>query len=350
MGNQEEAVGIPGPGSFFRGLPWIIAMFPLSILSFLLWERLFSLWMPVNYAQMSSVGMGTLGAMFISWLPSFNYWPFGGIQNNAVRGTLATLFGLFLCVVFWWLLGGFFKVDLAKWAFPIIATAWFFEAATRFVGGGSHLPGIPEPRFSVLNITIVVGFTVLALVTVYWVPPFWFQYVQTLMVTGGLAYMLRRVKQPGFSFIGWTIIAIQTWVTIKIAGWLGLWSFPEVGAGWLWNIGMPSLDYQVFFGFACGLNFTVLFMTQCWPYCRIRMPWGYWIALSAVLAWSIIISAIAISIFKGLYPPETASWQCSILSWQTVLWGWVGVYSFGIGAGPYLWKGQKTPGAWDDVD
>ncbi len=343
---------IPNAGSLIRGLPWAIGVFVFSFITWMFWEKFFQNFMSPSYAQMSSVGMGTLGAWTISMHPVFGYWPFGGISSRWVKGILSALFCFLVTAVFFILLGSVFQVNLQTWAFPIIGTVWFFTAALMFVGGNAHMQSIKEPRATTLNIFIIIGATLLVLATITWVPPFWFQYVQTLMVTGGLAYMLRGMKQPGVSFFGWAIAIGLTWITVVVAAALGHWELKAAGSpGWLWNIGQPSLEYQIFFAYACGFNFTFFAITKCWPFSRIRQPWGFWLALFSMLTWSLILTAITVSLFNSYYPDKAAAmWQASIFSWQTVVWGWVWVYSFGAGSQPYLWKGQKTPGTWDDVE
>jgi hypothetical protein len=43
-----------------------------------------------------------------------------------------------------------------------------------------------------------------------WIPPFWFGFVQTLLVTGGFAYMLRGTKQSSKSIYAWSVLTLLT--------------------------------------------------------------------------------------------------------------------------------------------
>jgi hypothetical protein len=235
------------------------------------------------------------------------------------------------------------------WSFPIIGTVWWFIAATSFVGEDAHVAQIDPGRRTALNALLWIAGTWLIIRTFVWIPPFWFGFVQTLLVTGGFAYLLRRVTQPAKSLYAWAVLAFLTAVAILVSTAFDVWdTTAQVGP---WAIGGPTPQWGIFFGLWCGLNYGVLACIQCWPFSRIRQPWGTITAVLAVIAWCIVIGRIALAIFDGVEATHDAALlETQVWAWHTVFWGFCFALLYGIGSSPYVWVGQRTPGTWDDVD
>lgn len=338
----EQHAKVPEVESFIKGLPWVIMILIFGFLSWLVWEDFFTLFMNSTWAQYASLGMGPQGALAITYLAMGGNRPFHKLQNKWIRGICLTVLALVITALFWLIVGGLFKINLEVWAFPIIATSWFFAALTSFIGADAHLQGESDIRRTVLNILIMVAGTLLVLRTIVWIPPFWFGLVEAIIVTGGFSYCFRGLKQPLFSFLSWSLLILLTFVLISLAIWLGFWNLaPGTGNNWLWNIGSPSGAFGVWFALTGGFNFALLACTQCWPFSRIRQPWATPIAVVSVFALNALIAGGIIGAMRSMMPPGTADWQAAIMAWQTVVWGWAWVYFFGIGQQPYLWAGQK---------
>ena len=239
----------------------------------------------------------------------------------------------------------------ASWSFPIIGNAWLILAATSFVGGDTHLKDIPPVRRMFLNLIIATGGTIVLMRTIVLFPTYWFTFLQATIVTGGLGYLFRRVKQPTFSALSWSLLMALMWLGLVCASLCGHFALESTPPSyWLWNLGNGSAAFGLFFALTCGLNFSVFACTQCWPFCRIRQPWGTPVALLCMLGWCFVLTLILMPLFRTLVAGDEALWQAQIMAWHTVFWGFAWVYCFGVGQTPYLWAGQKTPGVWDDVE
>lgn len=306
--------------------------------------------MPLPSAQFASIGVGTIGAYVLCLMALAENWPLAGISNRWQRGIAMIVLAKAVATLFFIVLAAGFKVDLTLWAFPIIANAWLILAATSFIGGDAHLQQIPPVRRMFLNLIISVGLTIVLMRTIVLFPAYWFTFLQALIVTGGLGYFFRRVRHPTFSVLCWSLLMALMFVLLVVASWCGHFNLNgKPSEYWLWNLGDGSPAFTLFFACTCGLNFSVFACTQCWPFCRIRRPWGTPVALLAMLTWCLVLTWILIPVFQKLVPGEGALWEATIMVWHTVFWGFAWVYCFGVGQTPWRWVGQKTPGTWDDV-
>ncbi|MCQ2559378.1 MAG: hypothetical protein MJ157_01495 [Clostridia bacterium] len=385
MSQQEQTVGIPTFNYFLKGLPWVIAILVFSVLSYIVYppmfRAIFGCFMSdpaaiSREAAYAALAMGPQVALQITLFALANNWPCQNIENRWARGIALTVLSIVIQIIFWTLVP-WFGVNLETWAFPIIATSWFFIALTSFVGGDAHMPDTPPVRRMIINVLIMTAGTVMVLNTIKWIPPFWFGLLEITLVTGGASYYFRRLKQPMFSGATWAFLFFFMWVLLHICNYIytaqtGDAAFQSFGdtnanADWLWDVngfgGWGVAGYGGIFGgwFALtgGFNFSVMTLIHCWPFCLIRQPWGTPVA---IVVWFFILYWVAkllMAITMGLPSSDPASdvqgydymwFNGQVLAWQTVAWGWAWVYSFGQGLDPYLWKGQKTPGTWDDVD
>lgn len=345
-----NTVPVPDARAFFKGLPWIFLLFILAFVSWKFWTPFLALFMPLASAQFASIGVSTMGAYVVVLIALAGNWPLAGIGNPWLRGIAMIVVAKVLAALGFIVLAAGFQVDLTAWAFPIIANSWLILAATSFVGGDAHLQHIPPLRRMLLNLIISVGFTLVLMRTIVIFPAYWFGFLQAIIITGGLSYFFRNIKQPTFSILSWALLMALMFALLVAASWCG--SFDLNGKPseyWLWNLGEGSPAFNLFFALTCGLNFSIFACTQCWPFCRIRQPWGTPVALFSMLGWCLALTWLLTAIFRKLVPGEEALWEVQIMAWHTVFWGFSWVYCFGVGQTPYRWTGQKTPGTWDDM-
>jgi hypothetical protein len=330
------------------GVPWVVGIFVGATVSYILLRLIFTT-VNVGPYPLMSIGTMLIGAAIATAFALAGYWPLHNVANARVRATALLLISLVLAFAWWTIFSGLLKFNMVAFAFPIIATFWWFIAATSFVGEEAHVANLPASRRTLLNLIIWVGGTWLVLRTIAWIPPFWFGLVQTLLVTGGFAYLLRGVKQPAKSVYSWAVLAFLTAIAIALSLAFGIWdSKASLGP---WAIGGPTAGWGIFFGLWCGLNYGVLALIQCWPFSLIRQPWGSAIAVVTVTAWCAVLAWVAATVFSLFYSDRaTALLEAQVWAWHTVFWGFCFALLFGIGSAPYLWAGQKTPGSWEDVD
>lgn len=365
----QQEVRVPDFSHFLRGLPWVIAILVFSVLSYLafppFFESIFKLFMDPNSvnirleAQYAALAMGPQVALQITLFALANNWPFEKVENRWTKGICLTLLAIVVQAIFW-IVVPWFGVNLETWAFPIIATSWFFIALTSFVGGDAHMPDTPPVRRMFINLLIMCAGTVMVLNTIKWIPPFWFGLLEITLVTGGASYYFRRLKQPMFSVATWAFLFFLMWVMLHLTGFIhnaiSGESFAAVGdvlatGSWNWDFAGFAGAFWVWFALTGGFNFSVMSLIHCWPFSLIRQPWG---TLVAILVYFPILYFLAVGLMKLTVvftgDPSATVWEGQILAWQTVAWGWAWVYCFGACSDPYLWKGQKTVGTWNDVD
>lgn len=350
----NQAYALPGDGfqAFLKGLPWVILIPVFAFCSFFLCRQILPLFMPGDEAAMASIGVSTMGAYVVTLFGLTEHWPLASISHKWGRGVLMTIISLLLGALFFIILQACFQVSLKTWAFPIIANSWLVLAATSFVGGDFHLSHIPPVRRMVLNLIMSVGFTLLLMRTIVIFPATWFPFLQVTIITGGLGYLFRKVKQPTFSVLVWALLMLLMFLFLGCSQLIGVYTLDAPAPQfWTWNIGhslTPAFD--VFFAFCCGMNFAVFACLQCWPFRLIPQPFGTCVALVCMLFWNWALTMGSMAFISGLFPGDGAALETQVFAWHTVFWGFAWVYCFGIGQSPYLWRGQKTPGTWDDVD
>jgi hypothetical protein len=330
------------------GIPWVVGIFVGATVSYLVLRVVFNA-IGAGPTPLMSIGTMLIGAAIATAFALAGFWPLARIANPITRATLLLVLALVLAFAFWTVFAGLYRVDMVLWSFPIIATVWWWIAATSFIGEDAHLAGLPAARRTALNAVLWIAGTALILVTFVWIPPFWFGFIQTLLITGGFAYLLRHVRQPTKSLYAWGILIALTGLAIVVSIGLGIWdTSTNVGP---WAIGSPTAGWGIFFGLWCGLNFGVLALIQCWPFSRVRQPWGSTVAVLVVIAWSALIAWIAAAVFSAFFAdPAVALLEAQVWAWHTVFWGFCFALLYGIGSAPYLWAGQKTPGTWEDID
>ena len=352
MNDQEIAWPEQGFQAFIRGLPWVILIPVCAFCSWFLCRQFLQGLMAPDEAAMASIGVSTMGAYVVTLFGLTEHWPLAAITHKWGRGILMIIISLVLAGLFFIIIHNGFNVSLKSWAFPIIANSWLVLAATSFVGGDFHLGHIPPVRRMVLNLIISVGFTLLLMRTIVIFPATWFPFLQVTIVTGGLGYLFRKVKQPTFSVLVWALLMLLMFLFVGCAQLLGCYTLSgPVPQFWIFNLGHSTTPaFDVFFAFCCGMNFAVFACLQCWPFRLIRQPFGTCASLLCMLFWNWLLTLAAIPFITGICTGDGGMLETQVFAWHTVFWGFAWVYCFGIGQSPYLWRGQKTPGTWDDVD
>jgi hypothetical protein len=330
------------------GIPWVAGIFVGATVSYLALRALFDA-LDVGPTPLMSIGTMLVGAAIATAFALAGYRPLDRVANPTTRATLLLVLSLVLAFAFWTLFSGVFGYDMVSWSFPIIATLWWWIAATSFIGEDAHLADLSPGRRTALNVVIWVAGTWLIARTFVWIPPFWFGFIQTLLVTGGFAYVLRRVRQPTKSVYAWGILVALTGLAILVSSAFDTWdTAARVGP---WAVGGPTPQWGIFFALWCGLNYGVLACIQCWPFSLIRQPWGTTLAVLGVIAWAALIAWIAAAVFDSFHADHAvALLEAQVWGWHTVFWGFCFALLYGVGSAPYLWAGQRTPGTWEDVD
>ena len=339
-------VGLSKPGS---GIPWIVGVFVAAAASYAGMRWLNSSGLDTLAPPLASIWTSTVGAAIATSLALAGFGPFAKIPSPTARAVVITVFSLGSAFLSWQVLHAWFGIDMATLAFPIIATLWFWIAVTSFVGEEAHAAHLTPGRRTLLNAVVWVGLTIVVVQTITWIPPFWFPLAQTLLVTGGFGYLLRGIRQPVKSLFAWAILAVLTATVIGASAALGLWtSAPPTGA---WTVGAPTASWSIFFAVWCGTNFGVLAMLQCWPFSRIRQPFGTGLAMVCVIAWSAAIAALLTVVFDNLFAQhEVALLEAQVYGWHLVFWSLSFPLVWGVGSAPYRWIGQRTAGVWEDAD
>jgi hypothetical protein len=339
---RDHLRSTPLPGAY-----WVAGILVGSVASYVVLKLFFDA-LKVGPTPFMSIGTAILAAWIATAFALAGQRPLERVANATLRATVLLVASLLIALAFWLVFAGPLHYSMTAWTFPIVATLWFWMAVTSFVGEEAHAPGISVGRRALLNLVVWVALTLIVLKTVVWIPPFWFGVIETLLVTGGFAWLLRGIGQPGKSIYIWSMLALGTGAAILISIALGQWTVgPGLGP---WAIGSPSPAWAVFFGLWAGLNFSVLTCVQCWPFSLVRQPWGMLAALVVVIAWCVALAAIAIAVLRVVYGSlATAQVEATVWAWHTLFWGFCFALLFGVGSKPYLWAGQKTPGSWDDA-
>jgi hypothetical protein len=343
------AVEVKAPASNpALGAPWVVGMFVGAAVSYAVLRAVFDA-LKVGPTPLMSIGTALIGAAIATAFALAAYKPFDRISSRALRSTLIMAVSLLVAFAFWSLFSGVWHYSMELWSFPIIATAWWYIAATSFVGEDAHVAHLSPGRRTLLNAVLWIAGTWLVLRTFVWIPPFWFGFIQTLIVTGGFAYLLRGVRQPAKSLYAWAILALLTAVAVVISSALGVWD-PTAKVG-PWAIGGPTAGWGIFFALWCGTNYGVLASLQCWPFSRIRQPLATPLAVLGVIAWCVALTFALEGIFGLIYADHaTAMLEAQVYGWHLVFWSFCFPLVWGVGSQPYLWAGQKTPGTWEDID
>jgi len=276
-------------------------------------------------------------------------WPFNKIQGALARGIVATLacwvIGWFSYKAIYWLGLG------AGWAFPIIGTLYFLLVFFAYTGENWLWAGFSAPRQFGLLLMTIFGFTWIITNTDFrWIPPWWFPFAQIGLATGLFSYLFRKMKQPVKGLLMWMFMFTGVAIWLLISARIGIWDTQLQDISAFWNIGLYGAGNEWLLLFFCGCAFVygVLVPLHNWPFTKVPMPWGGFLA--GAFAWVLII--VMTLIIKGLIGTVFADMNEALTyGYMGVAWSFFIPLFFGIGfEKPYLWTGQKTPGTWEDVD
>lgn len=276
-------------------------------------------------------------------------WPFTGIQNDTTRGVVATIvswiLGWFSYKAIYWLGLG------AGWAFPIIGTAYFLLVFLAYTNEMWVFGSFSAPRQFGLLLLAIVGLTwIITMTHLRWVPPWWFPLCQMGLATGLFAYLFRGMNQPMKGIMMWLLMFVGVAIWLLVAARAGIWDYKLDGISKFWNIGLyhDSKIWLLMFMCGCSFIYGVLVPLHNWPFTKIPMPWGGFIASAAAAVLVLVMTVI----FLRLIGPVFADINSALTyAYMGVAWSFFIPLFFGIGfEKPYLWVGQKTPGTWEDVE
>ncbi|MGA0533712.1 hypothetical protein [Hansschlegelia sp. KR7-227] len=275
-------------------------------------------------------------------------WPFSGIRDRFVRGVVVT-------AVAWAL--GWLSAKLiivvgpgASGIFPLVGTTWFFLALFCFAGANWLVAGMPPSRQFCLLLLLITGCTFLVTHSaVVWVPAWWFPFLLIGLSTGTLTYLTRGMSQPGRAFAIIAILFAIVAACVEVSILTGFWTPEASPISAFWSMGhfTPDNRWLVCFMVATSINYAMPIITYNWPFTKIAMPWGGLLACAFYLALDVVVASILLKMVGPVFPDTET---LLTYAYMGVNWSLVLPLVFGVGFDePYLWRGQKTQGGWDDV-
>ena len=275
-------------------------------------------------------------------------YPFHRIDNGVTRGVVTVAASW---VVGWLSAKGIYAVGLdTDWVFPIVGCIYFFLAFFSFAGENWVVAGMPPQRQFFLLLTLIAFLTyAVTHSAIRWIPAWWFPFVEMGSASTLLTYLTRRMRQPGKAFAQIAILFIVVLAFLSVSRMLGLWDAGAPGIGTFWTLGTYSSQiWLLWFMVACSVSYALLIQGYNWPFTLIPMPWGGLLACAFCLLATTLVT-------KGLFalvgPVFTDMNEALTYGYMGTHWSFVLALLFGFGLDqPYLWRGQKTPGSWEDVD
>lgn len=294
----------------------------------------------------------TFQLMALWWALMFavvGYWPFNKIQNGMARG--------FSLVVVSWVLGfltakAFYWSGLgAGWVFPVVGCLFFYIAFFSFTGENWVVANLSPPRQFFVLMVLILGLTYVTTNTALrWIPAWWFPFIQMGAATGLLSYLTRKMPQPVKGITQMALLFLVVGGFLCLSRLMGFWDPAADGVSGFWNIGYLTPDnvWLLWFMVGCSVVYGVLMPLHNWPFTKIPMPWGGFVACG----FCVVLIFLVTSLLKALVGPVFADMNEALTyGYMGVNWSFVIPLIFGVGLQqPYLWAGQKTPGTWDDVD
>jgi len=275
-------------------------------------------------------------------------WPYNGISNSVVRGVVT--------IVASWILGWvsakliYWSGLDASWVFPIIGCSYFFIAFFSFAGENWIVANLP-PRRQYFVLFVLIAFLTYAITnsSIRWIPAWWFPFIVMGSASGLLSFLTRGMKQPGRGFTQIGILFLVVMVALWVSRLLGLWDFTQPGVGSFWSLGSYSgPTWLLWFMVACSVPYGFLIQLYNWPFSKLAMPWGGILACLFCVALSAAITEGMLHLVGSVFVDTN---EALTYGYMGVHWSFVIALLFGLGFDhPYLWKGQKTPGVWDDVE
>jgi hypothetical protein len=277
------------------------------------------------------------------------FWPFNQMTNALARGIAVTVASWALG---WLTAKAIFVTGLgADWIFPFVGTSWFFLAFFCFNGENWIVRNFQPGRQFFLLLVLIGGLTYIVTHSeIRWIPAWWFPFNLVGASTGLLAYLTRRMTQPGKSMTQMLMLFLSAGAAIWISAALGFWDPKAHAISSFWTIGEIGSHnaWLVLFMIGTSINFAFPVMLNNWPFSKIPMPWGGVIACLFYLGLDVAVTALALHSVGTIF---SSNEQLLTYAYMGVNWSLVMPLVFGFGMNrPYLWAGQRTPGTWEDVE
>ena len=227
---------------------------------------------------------------------------------------------------------------------------FFFIAFFSFAGENWIVAGMPPHRQFFL-LLVMIAFLTYAVThsTIRWIPAWWFPFIEMGSASGVLAYLTRRMTQPGKALAQIGILFLVVLGFLMLSTSLGFWDMAAPGVGSFWTLGYFSDPrWLLWFMVACSVSYALLIQLRNWPFTRIPMPWGGILACLFCAAVTTVVTAFLASLVGSVFSDMN---EALTYAYMGTHWSFVIALLFGFGLDrPYLWAGQKTPGSWEDVD
>ena len=341
-------------GSALKGAAWIygLTIASCALVNLIVTHYPIGPWQGEEIAKFFWLDNVTWQIFAVGWACLFvvcSFWPFNTMTNPLTRGIAV--------VAASWVLGwitakAIYVTGLGSdWIFPLVGTSWFFLAFFCFNGENWIVQGLKPARQFFILLILIGGLTfVLTHTDIVWIPAWWFPFNLAGAATGTLAYLTRGMRQPEKSVTQMSMLFLVAGAVIWASAGLGFWDSSATGVAEFWNMGAIGAgnEWLVFFMVGTSINFALPVLLNNWPFSKIPMPWGGLIACAFYLALDVVVTVLLLA---GVGTVFSSQEQLLTYAYMGVNWSLVMPLVFGTGmTEPYLWKGQKTPGTWEDVD
>ncbi|MFD0986299.1 hypothetical protein [Methyloligella solikamskensis] len=340
-------------GTAFSGAAWIygLTIASCALVNIIVTHFPIGPWEGAEIAKQFWLDNVTWQIFAAGWACLFavcSFWPFDKMENPLTRGIYV--------VIASWVLGWITAKSIyvtglgADWVFPLVGTSWFFLAFFCFNGENWIVQGLKPARQFFILLILIGGLTfVLTHTDVGWIPAWWFPFNLVGAGTGTLAYLTRGMRQPEKSVTQMSLLFLVAGAVIWASMGLGFWDADAEGVAAFWNMGAIGAgnEWLVFFMVGTSINFALPVLFHNWPFSHIPMPWGGILACCFYLVLDVVVTMVLLAGVGSLYSQETLL----TYAYMGVNWSLVIPLVFGVGLSkPYLWRGQRTPGSWEDVD
>jgi len=274
-------------------------------------------------------------------------FPFQRIENSMTRGVCVSATSW---VIGWFAAKGIYWAGLgADWVFPIVGCAFFFLAFFAFIGESWIVAGMPPQRRFFILFTLVTFLTyAVTNSSIRWIPAWWFPFIEVGLASGLLSYYTRGMTQPGKAFVSAGLLFVAMLVFLWGCHQLRYWDPTQPGVGAFWTIGTyANPTWLLWFLISCSVTHAMVAQAYGWPFSHVPQPWGGLLALAGTFLVTTLLTKLLLSLVGTVFTDVN---EAMTYGYMPTHWSFVMAAVFGFGADlPYLWRGQKTPGTWDDV-
>lgn len=331
------------PGIAIKGLLWIYgSIIPCTWVLFQ-WVDLFPLWGPTWF---DNIIIMVASLWWVFAFAAAGNWPFSKIKNKYIRGSLmlaaSWIIGTLQTYILYW--SGSEKAV----QFPIIAGLFLFITVFSYYGGNWGFSDASQPRQFAIVIMLCFSLTWVSIVAIGWIPPWWFPIAQLLLGSQMLGYAFRKMDQLPKLVYSTILTFILMAIYIAIMNVLGIYDLTLAGVSAFWKLGYPKHGGMISFFVGCSFAYGILVPIQNWPFRKVRMPWG---GILAMAFCSILIGLVSWWLYAWVEAGIITAGQAYAYGYNGVFWSFAYPLGFGVGSETaYLWKGQKTPMTWDDIE